>query len=589
VTCIKKNLLFLFVSWFILLSCTPVTESDPIATGDEEMGESDITDEKDIQDEEVGEAEVVDDDTVATDELVVDETIGDETPDIDEPTIEFDEPDAPQTPIAYLVTVEALRHTFEELAIIHSLTGIPTAVTTLEDICGGACDDGDPRNDTAAAIKAWATTRPGIQHLILAGDIELVPSRAVHDKYSNVVAGTYEEDLKSDHYYADLSEWDGNHNGIYAEDPGDAPDLLPELAVSRIPVSDHDEAARYVAKARRYLTAYNSSDMQKALLIANVATNYNGIDINAGYYFENEGRTVDAFPATFTLRRLYKQTLPPPSLAAEALTLAKEEEALEAGVNLVIHNGHGFPTLLTCEQQGDDLDFTGAMAYALVNQTPLVFLSCACQAGQFEAPFTWHYTNSAGEQKERVFPDDSAGELLVNAPNGGAILYLGNTTTGLGLAGGSQLIDEILRYSFAHDRPLIGDALRAARLALPQNDTFTPPVLTVPLPVVDPDSWAWTQKAVVLLGDGALPLWTVATPVSPLPLFSAEKVAGGARLTITNIPAGSTARLHFCGGIYTVPTEESELTVTAPGDCLTAEAALASPATQYWFNSIPLL
>ncbi len=574
---------------FLSIACAPVAESDPIATGDGEAGEQEVVDNGLSDPSDQTDQTDQSDQFEFPDEPVVDEPVVDEAPDIDEPVIEFDEPDPALQPIAYLVTVEALRHTFEELATMHSITDIPTAVVTVEDICGGSCDDGDPRNDTAAAIKAWATTRPGIQHLILGGDIELVPSRAVHDRYSNVVAGTYEEDLKSDHYYADLSEWDSNHNGIYAEDPGDAPDLLPELAVSRIPVSDHDEAARYVAKAREYLSAYNSADMQKALLIANIATNYNGIDINAGYYFENEGRTVDAFPTTFTLRRLYKQTLPPPSLAAEALTLAKEKEALEAGVNLVVHNGHGFPTLLTCEQQGDDLDFTGAMAYALTNQTPLVFLSCACQAGQFEAPFTWHYTNSAGEQKERVFTDDSAGELLVNAPNGGAILYLGNTTTGLGLAGGSQLIDEMLEYAFANPRPLAGDALRAARLALPQNDTFTPPVLTVPLPVVDPDSWAWTQKAVVLLGDGALPLWTVATPVSPLPLFSAEKVAGGARLTITNIPAGSTARIHFCGGVYTVPTGESELTVTAPGDCLTAEAALASPATQYWFDSIPLL
>lgn len=583
--CIKKTIPFLCAACFFLAACAPTAEHDPIATGDEEIGEKDISDESDIRDEETGELA---DAAAAPDELVADEVIVDETPDIDEPPVEFDEPDPLAQPVAYIVTVEILRHTFEELAVIHSIIGLPTAVATIDDICGGSCDDGDPRNDTAAAIKAWAMTRPGLQHLILGGDIELVPSRTVHDRYSNIVAGTYEEDFKSDHYYADLSEWDGNHNGIYAEDPGDAPDLLPELAVSRIPVSDDVEAARYIAKARRYLTAYNSADMQKALLIANVATNYNGIDINAGYYFENEGRTASLIPSPFTIRRLYKQTLPPPSLAAEALTLAKEEEALEAGVNLVIHNGHGYPSLLTCEQQGDDLDFTGAMAYALVNQTPLVFLSCACQAGQFEAPFTWHYTNSAGEPKEKVFTDDSAGEMLVNAPNGGAILYLGNTTTGLGLAGGSQLIDEMLRYAFATPRPLAGDALRAARMALPKNDTFKPPVLTVPLPVVDPDSWAWTQKAVVLLGDGALPFWTVATPVSPLPLFSVEKVPGGAQLAITHIPEGATARLHFCGRYYTVPAEKTELTVTAPGDCLTAEAGLSSPATQYWFDTVPL-
>jgi len=584
---VKKALWFLAIS-LLFVACAPVEEGEPIMTGDGEVGEQEVVDD-DLSDQSDQSDQTDLSDQFEFPDEPVDDTVVDEIPDIDEPSVEFDPPDLTTAPVAYIVTVEAFRKTFELLAILHSAVGLPTAVATIEDICGGSCDDGDPRNDTAAAIKAWAQTRPGLQHLILGGDIEVVPSRAVHDKYSNIVAGTYEEDFKTDHYYADLSEWDGNHNGIYAEDAGDSPDLLPELAVSRIPVSDDEEAARYVAKVRRYLTAYNSADMQKALLIANVATNYNGIDINAGYYFENEGRTVDTIPTTFTIRRLYAQTLPPPSLSAETLTLAKEEEALEAGTNIVVHNGHGYPSLLTCEQVGDALDFTGAMAYALTNQTPLVFLSCACQAGQFEAPFTWHYTNSAGEAKEKVFTDDSAGELLVNAPNGGAVIYLGNTTTGLGLAGGSQLIDEMLKYAFANPRPLAGDAFRAARIALPQNDTFTPPVVAVPLPVVDPDSWAWTQKAVVLLGDGALPLWTVATPVSNLPIFSVEKVNGGARITLSHIPEGATARIHFCGNYYTVAAGDSEKTVTAPGDCLTAEAALSSPTTQYWFDSISVL
>jgi hypothetical protein len=128
-----------------------------------------------------------------------------------------------------------------------------------------------------------------------------------------------------------------------------------------------------------------------------------------------------------------------------------------------------------------------------------------------------------------------------------------------------------------------------AGTVLKQNDTFAPPVVTVPLPVVDPDSWAWTQKAVVLLGDGALPLWTVTTPVSNLPLFSVEKVNGGAQITLSHIPEGATARIHFCGGYYTVAAGETEKTVTAPGDCLTAGAALSSPTTQYWFDSISVL
>jgi len=575
---------------FLLCACSPEgEEGTPIITEDSavlaEAGSGSGFDAPFFSEEDIlGPETEMTLDTEAIDETLLDVSLSDESSDADEPPVVFEpHPDPPAIPVAYLVTSELLRPAFEELAILHSLIGLPTVVVTIESICGTTCDDDDPRNDTAAALKAWTMSRPGIRFLILGGDIEIIPSRAIHDRYSNLVAGTFEEDFKSDHYFADFSEWDTNHDGIYAEEGVDSPDLLPEIAVSRIPVSDLAEAMRYIAKVQHYLTAFNPTNVPKALLLANIATTYNGVAIHAGYYFEAEGRTASLIPPTFAVRRLYTPTIPMPSLQAEALTLEKERQALEGGVNLVIHNGHGSPNLLTCEQANNSLNFTGEMAYNLVNETPFIFLSCACQAGQFEAPFTWHYTDSQGNPKERFFPDDAAGERLINAPNGGAILYLGNTTTGLGLAGGSQLIDEMVRYLFLHERPLFGDALVAARLAIKKNDTFTPPVLGVPLPVVDPESWAWTQKAVVLLGDALLPFWTTAKPPSPEPLFTVERINGGVRMSLSQIPEGSTARLHFCGNYYTVPDDLASVTITALGDCLTAEAGLSSPVTQYWY------
>ncbi len=584
----KDRLYFLFLFFVSVVACTVPEESTPVVTGDGDVAEQEIV----AGDQDLSAEEDKADDTLESSNEGADEPeteVRDESPDLDEPVVVFDPPDEPENPVAYIVTAEALRYEFEKLAVLHTLTGIPTVVVATESICGSSCDEDDPRNDTAAAIKAWAMGRPGIRYLILGGDIEVVPSRAVHDRYSNLVAGTFEEDFKSDHYFADFSEWDSNHDGIYAQEGIDNPDLIPEIAVSRIPVSDSEEASRYFEKVRRYLTAYPVADVLKAILLANIATTYNGVAIHAGYYFEAEGRTASLIPPAFGVRRLYTPTIPMPSLQAEALTLEKERQALEAGVNLVVHNGHGFPSLLTCEQADNSLNFTGEMAYNLVNQTPLIFLSCACQAGQFEAPFTWHYTDSQGNPKERVFTEDAAGERLINAPSGGAVLYLGNTTTGLGLAGGSQLIDEMLRYLFAHERPIVGDALVAARTALKKNDTFTPPVVGVPLPVVDADSWAWTQKAVVLLGDALLPFWRIETPPSAIPSFPVERGHGGVRMTLSQIPQGATARLHFCGNYYTVPDGTTELTVAAPGDCLTVEAALSSPTTQYWYDSAPVV
>ena len=142
------------------------------------------------------------------------------------------------------------------------------------------------------------------------------------------------------------------------------------------------------------MTRYNMMHVKKALLLANVATNFSGVDINAGYYFETEGRTADIIPLDFIKKKLYAATLPAPAADADDLDNVKQKAAMEEGVNIIVHNGHGYPSLLSCEQANNDNDFTGQMAYDLQNTTYPVFLSCACQAGQFESPFIYEYVNS---------------------------------------------------------------------------------------------------------------------------------------------------------------------------------------------------
>lgn len=177
------------------------------------------------------------------------------------------------------------------------------------------------------------------------------------------------------------------------------------------------------------------------------------------------------------------------------------------------------------------------MAYDLQNTTYPIFLSCACQAGQFESPFTYTYVNSSGQTVSKVFKDDSAGEMLVNAPNGGAVAYLGNTITGLGIAGGSQFIDEMLRSIFMTPSSTLGDSYLFAHSALKKSDTFQAPVPLVPaVPVVDEDSWRWTKKAIVLIGSALLTVWRDALPqVNSDITVTYKKVAGGYTVSF-NIP-----------------------------------------------------
>ncbi|HPV20547.1 MAG TPA: C25 family cysteine peptidase [bacterium] len=496
-----------------------------------------------------------DNETQETDDTVseTDEDINDEEP---LETVEFDIPDpAVENHEAVIVTKDEFAQIFSEMAAFHTMTGISTKVITIETICAGTlCNDEDPKKDTAKAVKDHIRFIPGLKYLILGGDIEVVPSRKVHDKYSNVMAGTFEDDFQSDFYYADFSDWDSNGNGIYAED-ADILDYSAEIAVGRIPVSTVEEALVYFEKLIKHNTDYNTSHVKSSLLIANVATNFSGIDINAGYYFETEGRTRDIIPFDFFKRKLYTKTFPSPANDAEPLNNDVMKQALEGGVNVVVHNGHGYPTLLSCEQANNDNNFTSEMAYALKNTTFPIFLSCACQAGQFEAPFEYTYEYN-GETKTRVFTDDAAGEKLVNAPEGGSVFYLGNAITGLGLAGGSQFIDEMLRDMFTKPFSVMGQSYLFAHNALKKNDTFAPPIPAVPaVPVVDEDSWKWTKKGVVALGSPLVTFWRDPFPaINAVIGVTSEKVMNGYSFTLS-IPdelAGFDLRIYSNGKFYTL-------------------------------------
>ncbi len=400
-----------------------------------------------------------------------------------------------------IITTGELAPAFERLAGIHTLTGAPARVVTVEEICDPPCSTTDPRDDAPARIKAWLSEQQGLRYVLLGGGQEEVPSRFVTAAYANSLMGvSFEEEFVTDFYYADLSEWDKNGNGIYAE-PEDHPDAgetgvldyMADLAVARLPVSSVEEVERYTGKVTEYLLGKDLSRVRDALLISNVATTFDvmgsAVDIDGGLYFDLPGRTIDIFPADTSFVKLF--ALGPTEDSPDALTLTVDlqREEMEKGPNLIVHAGHGSEWYLTAEEGGGN-GFTGDLAYGLGNTELPIMLSCACHAGNFA------YAQGA-----------AAGEKLINAPAGGAIGYMGNTTIGLGLGGGSQIIDEFLRCSFASPNPRVGDCLLEAHHEFSYPDEIELPFVGS-VTVVDRDSWRWTKKSVVYFGDPMLPIVT---------------------------------------------------------------------------------
>ena len=477
---------------------------------------------------------------------------------------------------ALIVTAEKFAEVFARFAAFHTVTGINTKVVTVETICENAvCDDSDPMNDTQKAIKDYVMSVDGLRYLVLGGDIEEIPSREVHDHFELPLGiADYTDDFYSDLYYADFSNWDLNGNGIYAEDE-DVPGLVANVAVGRISVSKVEEAELYFEKIVKHHTAFNTAHTTKSLLLANIATEISGIKVNSGYYFETEGKTANLIPANYSIKKLYTKSTPfPGGNTAEYLDNDSEKAAIEEGMNLIVHSGHGAPSLLTCEQGTDpDRDFSGTMAYKLENDTLPFFLSCACEAGQF-------------------VKKDSAGEKLMNAPKGGAIVYLGNTTTGLGIAGGSQFIDEMLKNMFSFPNSVIGESYLYAHVNMPQSDTFNPPVLNINVPVVNKDSWTWTKKSIVMLGDPMTVFWR--DPVEPLAAeisVESKENADGKTVLLHFQPEleGTELRIFAGGELYEITyLMHEKVRIKTNSSVETITVGIKTENSQYFFKEFEI-
>lgn len=468
---------------------------------------------------------------------------------------------------AVIVTSEDLAASFQPYAHLHTLLGTTTAVVTTQEICAGACDDDDPRNDTPAHVKQWIVGQPSLRYVILGGDIEHVPSREVFDRYQHpiLVGYTFEQDFFTDYYYAEFSEWDANADGVYAQDGVDAPDYRPEIAVSRIPVSNAEEAALYLEKVLRYLSSYEVAHTPKMLMLSNVATQVAGMDIDGAWYFEGEGRTLSLLPNGSEVRKLYSTGI----AGAEVNTADKQVDAMEAGQNIIVHSGHGGVNYLTTEIASSET-MTGQMAFDLQNDTYPILLSSACEAATFSA-------------------EDSAGELLMNAPEGGAIAYLGNAAVGLGLAGGMQMIDELLRFVQQNPHPLLGDALLFAHENMPEHDMFRVPVGNFDVPVVDKSSYEWTQKAVTFFGDILIPVRTGPLDATVDVKADTSQTCEGLKIVLSfDPPINDLARVHAGDSYYEVLVVDGRAELHLPQHPDSIGVGLASPGAQATLAELPL-
>ena len=155
-------------------------------------------------------------------------------------------------PVDYLiVTSNALKSKFEEYAKWKRRRGLHTKIITVEDIYLDY-----PSTSHELSIKNALYSyyyQNGLKYVLLGGLPSIVPSLMcqIKTKVDNVYLNI---DTPTDLYYACFGgcfNWDYNNNGIYGE-TSDYISLVPNIYVSRLPVTNQSEIGNYLDKLKTY-------------------------------------------------------------------------------------------------------------------------------------------------------------------------------------------------------------------------------------------------------------------------------------------------------------------------------------------------
>ncbi len=174
-----------------------------------------------------------------------------------------------------------------------------------------------------------------IRFVILGGDVEHIPYRGFYC-YAQSGAGYSDNNIPADLYYSALDgNWNTNGNSWWGE-PGED-DLLPEVAVGRMPFSSVPELNNILHKITSYQASPVLGEFNEALLAGEWlyddpetwGSDY--LELLIGHRTDN-GYETFGIPDTYNFERLYEELLP-----WGAADLAG---AINSGKQYVHHVGH---------------------------------------------------------------------------------------------------------------------------------------------------------------------------------------------------------------------------------------------------------
>lgn len=234
-----------------------------------------------------------------------------------------------------IITPEQFHEGFTALRDYYTSVGITSEMVTPDQIYAS-----QPGVDDQEKIRNYLISRvqqDGIDYVLLGGDIDQVPSRGFFCQV-NSQGNIYEDQaIPADLYYSALDgTWDDNGNNLWGEPDED--DLLPELAVARLPYSTVAEQQRMLHKVLQYQQNPVGDELTNTLmagedLYSNPQT-WGGdyLDLLIGEHDDN-GYTTQGIPETFPIQKMYDRDMG---------FWSKEQllDKINSGMTFIHHSGH---------------------------------------------------------------------------------------------------------------------------------------------------------------------------------------------------------------------------------------------------------
>lgn len=291
-----------------------------------------------------------------------------------------------------IITPFAFEDGFTDLVNYYSSIGLTAQIVSTQDIIAGTTGI-DPQEKIRNYIRQEYQNN-NIEYVLLGGDDSQVPARKFYCVVYYGTGGVEEEsyDIPADLYYSALDGTDDLNGNLVFGEEADSTDLLPDVAVGRLPFATQADQASMIHKSVSYQANPVLGEADRPLLVGEYLYD-NPITLGGAYMdllvdnHSDNGYFTHGIPSSSnTIDKLYDTLTGPPGSTnhwewTTEMLLAK----INAGTSFIHHLGHAATSYMLRFDISQIYDANFAQVNGIDHNYALVYTQ-GCDDGSFDLP-----------------------------------------------------------------------------------------------------------------------------------------------------------------------------------------------------------